>query len=170
LPPEQQQQEMEKLDATAKSQPLLVRLLCPAVAKVAAADRRSRVDLRCAFVALAAERYRHEKKKWPESLEALEEAGYLELVPTDLYDGQPLRLKRTDDGLLIYSIGPDGQDDGGHIDRRNVLGKGSDRVFHLWDVSKRRQEAVPLKPAPPVEWPGVPPGMEPPPDGPPGPG
>ena len=171
MPLEQQEQEMEKLDAAAKIQPLLVRLLCPAIGKVAAADRRSRVDLRCAVVAVAAERYRQTKKKWPASLEALREAGYLSQIPMDLYDGQPLRMRRTDEGLLIYSVGPDGEDNGGHIDRDKPLAKGTDRIFHLWDVSKRRQEAAPLKPPQPANGPGGPPDFGPPPAVPPvGPG
>jgi hypothetical protein len=161
MPLEQQEQEMEQLDAAAKTQPLLVRLLCPAIAKVAAADRRIRVELRCAFVAVAAERYRQTKKKWPASLEALREAGYLAQIPMDLYDGQPLRMRRTDEGLLIYSVGPDGQDNGGHIDRTDPLAKGTDRVFHLWDVSKRRQEAAPLKLPQPANGPGGPPDFGP---------
>lgn len=167
MPPEQQEQEMEKLDAAAKLQPLLVRLLCPALGTIAAADRRSRVDLRCAVVAVAAERYRQTKKKWPASLEALKEAGHLAQIPMDLYDGQPLRMRRTDEGLLIYSVGPDGEDNGGHVDRDKVLTKGTDRVFHLWDVSKRRQEAAPLKLPQPANGPGGPPDFGPPPPGPP---
>lgn len=170
MPLEQQEQEMKKLDAAVKDQPFLARLFCPALGKVAAADRRSRMDLRCAFVAVAAERYRQNKKKWPASLEALKETGYLQQIPMDLYDGQSLRGKRTADGLLIYSVGPDGQDNGGHIDRLNpAAAEGTDRVFHLWDVSKRRQEPAPPKPPPPpVEWPALPPGFGPPPDAPPG--
>lgn len=162
MPLEQQEQEMEKLDAAAKIQPLLVRLLCPAVGKVAAADRRSRVDLRCAVVAVAAEHYRQTKKKWPASLEALREAGHLAQIPMDLYDGQPLRMRRTDEGLLIYSVGPDGEDNGGHIDRVNLNAKGTDRVFSLWDASKRRQEAAPLKLPQPANGPGGPPDFGPP--------
>jgi hypothetical protein len=34
-------------------------------------------------------------------------------VPQDLFDGKPLRMKKTDRGLLIYSIGPDEVDNAG---------------------------------------------------------
>jgi hypothetical protein len=67
-------------------------------------------------------------------------------VPTDLYDGQPLRLRRLDDGLVIYSVGPDGKDDGGKLDRQNPVGPGMDLGFQLWDVAKRRQPPAPPKP------------------------
>jgi hypothetical protein len=146
LPLEQQQAEMERWEATAKAQPSLVRLMAPSLKNMTTACLRSRMTLRCAFVALATERYRLDKKNWPEKLETLREAGYLPDVPVDLFDGQPLRLCRLEDGLLIYSVGPDGEDNDGHMDRSKPLGKGTDMGFRLWDVDKRRQEAAPPKP------------------------
>jgi hypothetical protein len=128
-----------------KQQPVLVRLLAPAVNKVAAACLRSRVELRCAIAAVAAERYRRQKGQWPDKLETLHQAGYLTQVPVDLYDGKPLRFLRLDDGLLIYSVGPDGADNGGLIDRDKPYSSGTDMGFRLWDVPRRRQAPVPLK-------------------------
>jgi hypothetical protein len=145
LPPEQQQRPLDELEATAKDQPVLARLLIPAVSKVADACLRTQAQLRCAIAAVAAERYRRDKGKWPESLEGLRAAGYLRQVPIDLYDGKPLRLRRLDDGLVIYSVGPDGQDNGGKINRNNPIEKGTDLGFRLWDVQKRRQPPAPPK-------------------------
>jgi hypothetical protein len=147
LPHERQQAEMERLEKSAKDQPLLVRLIVPAVSKIMVSCRRSRVQLRCAAVALAAERYRLDKKKWPDKLETLHAAGYLHEMPIDLFDDQPLRMRRMEDGLLIYSVGPDGQDNGGHIDRGKPFLKDTDMGFRLWDADKRRQPAAPRKPA-----------------------
>lgn len=145
LPPQQQQQAIEKVEATAKEQPTLVRLLAPALRSFATAARRSQVELRCAIAAIAAERYRREKGQWPENLEALRKGRYLKQVPTDVFDGEPLRMRRLEDGLVIYSVGPDGQDNRGHIDRTNPVGEGSDLGFRLWDVAKRRQPPLPPK-------------------------
>ncbi len=76
-------------------------------------------------------------------------AGLLREVPADPFDGKPLRCKRTADGLMVYSVGPDGEDNGGKINRKNAKEKGSDMGFQLWDVGKRRQRALPV--AAPVE-------------------
>ena len=43
----------------------------------------------------------------------------------DPFDGKPLRIKRTPEGTLVYSVGPDQKDDGGQFDAAG--GKG-------WDV------------------------------------
>src|SRR5204863_6765029 len=100
-----------------------------------------------ATVAVAAERYRRAKKAWPETIDALVQAGYLKQVPRDPFDGAPLRLKRQPDSLIVYSVGPDGKDDGGKIDRQHPTEPGTDLGFQLWDVAKRRQPPLPPKPA-----------------------
>ena len=38
---------------------------------------------------------------------------YLDEVPIDYFDGRALRLKHAAEGLLVYSVGEDGADDGG---------------------------------------------------------
>lgn len=68
--------------------------------------------LRTARAGLAAERYRSLNGELPDGLERLV-PEYLESVPTDLFDGKPLRYRKLDKGYLVYSVGPDGQDDGG---------------------------------------------------------
>jgi hypothetical protein len=146
LPPEQQRERFKELDATAKDQPLLVKLLAPALGTVAEANLRTHAQLRSAIVATAAERYRRAKGQWPEQLEALKEAGYLTAIPTDPYDAQPLRLRRLQDGLVIYSVGPDGQDNGGKLDPHNPVAPGTDLGFRLWDVAQRRQPPDAAKP------------------------
>jgi hypothetical protein len=151
LPEREQQQRMKELEATIQQQPVLVRLLAPAMLKVGEASHRMHAQLRCAIVMVAAERYRQQKKRWPASVQALVRDGYLQAVPVDPYDGAPIRLKQLPDGLVIYSTGPDKTDDGGHLDRKNFLAKGTDLGFRLWDVARRRQPAPPPKPAQPPE-------------------
>ena len=38
---------------------------------------------------------------------------FLAEVPTDPYDGRPIRMRHVDGGLVLYSIGRDRKDDGG---------------------------------------------------------
>jgi hypothetical protein len=91
---------------------------------------------RCAQAAVAAERLRLAKNSWPETLDALTHAG-LPDVPADPYNARPLRLKRVADGLIIYSLGPDGIDHDGAIDREGKK-PATNFGFRLWDESRRR--------------------------------
>jgi hypothetical protein len=94
--------------------------------------------LRCAIVCLAVERYRLEERRWPETLAALI-PRYLSAVPNDPYDGQPLRLARTKEGLVAYCLGPDFADNGGLLARDNFTTPATDVGFELWSVENRRQ-------------------------------
>jgi hypothetical protein len=146
LPPEQQRVSFQQLEATIKDQPVLVRLWVPAIGKVLDAARRSQAQLSCAIAAVAAERYRRAKGQWPGTLDELKKAGYVRQAPSDSYDGQPLRWLRLDEGAEAYSIGPDGEDNSGKMDRQHPLTPGADIGFRLWDTAKRRQPPVPSKP------------------------
>jgi ABC-type transport system involved in multi-copper enzyme maturation permease subunit len=97
----------------------------------------------CAVVALACERYRLKYGKWPERLEDLV-PEFQQKLPTDPYDGKLIRLRRLADGLVIYSVGPDGVDNGGALERKVIwrLPAGKDVGFQLWDPSQRRRPAV----------------------------
>jgi hypothetical protein len=90
------------------------------------------VSLRCVLVALAAERYRLQHGHWPLVLTDLF-PNYLASVPLDPFDAVALRYRRTDTGAIVYSVGKDGRDDGGDVQR--------DIVFRLWNVEQRRQPA-----------------------------
>jgi hypothetical protein len=90
----------------------LICLLLPAYRKIQeAADRaeQSQANLRVAF-ALAL--YCAEHGRYPAKLDALA-PKYLPAVPGDLFSGKALVYKPTDKGYLLYSVGPDGRDDGG---------------------------------------------------------
>src|SRR5262249_44284267 len=95
LSPREQRPRLAQLEAGVKKQPSLVRLLAPAVVRVADHYHRSQAQLRCAVAALAVERYRlAHQGRWPGGLPALV-PRYLGQVPTDPYDGTPLRFRRT---------------------------------------------------------------------------
>jgi RNA polymerase sigma factor (sigma-70 family) len=76
------------------------------------ADRSEQAqrNLHLAF-ALAA--YRGERGGYPEMLHALS-PKYLEEVPTDLYSGKALIYRPSENGFLLYSVGVNGRDEGGH--------------------------------------------------------
>jgi hypothetical protein len=123
---------------------MLARLLLPAVDRVGEAEYRHHATVRCSMAALAAERYRLRHQRWPASFQALVDDGLLDAVPLDPFDGQPLRFLLTEDGLLIYSIGPDRKDNGGNINRQRSIEPGTDLGFQLWDPARRRQPAESL--------------------------
>ena len=75
--------------------------------------------LRSARTGLAVERFRLGEGGLPGNLSELV-PGHLDELPTDPFDGKPLRYKRLDPGYVVYSIGRDGDDDGGEErDRRD---------------------------------------------------
>jgi hypothetical protein len=140
-PVEEQAGLLQELDAALGRQPLLVRRSVPVLRGLAVENSLSgHANLRCAVAALAAERYRQQYGHWPEQLSALV-PGFLGAVSLDPFDGAPLRLRRTDDGLVIYSPGADRQDNGGKINRENSATPGTDVGLRLWDAGKRRQPA-----------------------------
>jgi len=76
------------------------------------------------LVRLALELHRREKGGWPVALEEMVPA-YLPSVPSDPFDGSPLRYRVAEGAPVLYSIGMDGKDDGGvppatEKGRRNV--------------------------------------------------
>lgn len=71
------------------------------------------IDL--ARVACALERYRLAHGEYPESLDALA-PQFIEKLPHDIINGQPLHYRRTDDGkFVLYSVGWNENDDGGTV-------------------------------------------------------
>jgi hypothetical protein len=108
------------------------------------AEWRSRALLSSAAVALAAEQFRRTNSRWPESLAELVTAKVLDAVPPDPFDGKPLRMRRLSDGIVIYSVGPDLNDDGGEVRvDPKVGGLSKDLGVRLWDLAQRRQAAKP---------------------------
>jgi hypothetical protein len=140
LPAEEQRLRIEQLEAGRPSQHGLVRLMALDVRKVAQRFQRNQAGLRCAVSALAVERYWLRHRRWPENLEALA-PDLLRVVPGDPFDGKPLRYSRLADGVVIYSVGPDGKDDGGNLSRSDQPADGTDVGFRLWDVTARRRPA-----------------------------
>ncbi len=93
--------------------------------------------IRSAAVAMALERFRLANGDWPQRLDELC-PRFLDAVPLDPCDGKPLRYVRKEVMVVVYSIGQNGQDDGGIIPWRWYADDG-DVGFRLWHVPQRRQ-------------------------------
>jgi hypothetical protein len=111
--------------------------------KIIEAERRSRAVLTAADVALAAEQFRRDRGDWPTRLDDLVSTGLLSAVPIDPFDNQPQRYRRLPDGVVIYSIGPDVNDDGGKIRVDPTAGMfEKDLGLRLWDLAHRRRPST----------------------------
>ena len=139
LPPEERRPALRVLEAEVPNQPFLVRMLLPAFGKMEPAFVRSSAELRCAAVMLALERYRQATGKWPDSLESLV-PRWIAKVPVDPFDGKPLRYRRFDQGVIIYSVGMDEVDNGGELEKPDGS-QGADLGFRLFDPQHRRRAA-----------------------------
>ncbi len=106
----------------------VVKAMVPGMARIAERDLESRTHLDLARAALAVERYRLATGHVPEKLEELV-PKYLEQVPIDPFDGQPIRYQRTQPGYVLYSVDTDGRDNGGHEQTEEDRGVPYDLCF-----------------------------------------
>ncbi len=90
----------------------VLKLLFPPVWQANKATIRTQVNAESVSVALAVIRYQREHGQLPESLDALV-GKYLDQVPLDPFDNQPLRYLPQGDEFKIYSVGVNRVDDGG---------------------------------------------------------
>ena len=90
-------------------------MLLPALVKVHVRDAIHVANVRVAAAAIAIERFRlAHTNALPQSVEQLTPVC-CEAVPTDPFYGKPLRYKTHGASYAVYSIGSDGQDDGGVV-------------------------------------------------------
>jgi hypothetical protein len=92
--------------------------------------------IRAARIAIAAERFRLTQGKLPDTLRELV-PEYLPEIPADPFDGSPMKLTRTEHGLIIYSISDDEIDDGGDVAPINYVKRPPDVGFRLLDLDQR---------------------------------
>lgn len=94
-----------------------------------AALTRSDMPRRLTTAEAAVRRYIIQLGSPPESLESLVPV-YLSTVPQDPYSGEPLVYRRTPDGYLLYSVGPNRTDDGGQrVSFNQAISKRVGNVF-----------------------------------------
>jgi hypothetical protein len=152
--PEQQTRRFQELERTIREPdtPELAQLLAPGVVRLGAASLRQQVLLRCGMVAVAVERYRQQHGRWPDKLADLVPAGLLPKVPADPYTGAALNYRKAADGVVVYSVGKDGNYQGDALDRDDAEPIQERPEFRLWNVDRRRQP--PRPPQKPAEQPG----------------
>ncbi|MBI3411703.1 MAG: hypothetical protein HY040_25515 [Planctomycetes bacterium] len=143
LPLHEQEQAFESIDAKLAEEKARSADVLGKFAGFAHVYHRRQANLRCAMTAMAAERYRLPQVDWPRTLDDLVAAKLLDAVPRDPFIDAPLRLKHQPDGIVIYSVGVDRQDNGGYFDREKFEETGTDLGFRLWNVSARRQAPLP---------------------------
>jgi hypothetical protein len=107
----------------------LVRALVPNIDRVTETGFRGKALHEATLTVLAVQRYRQEKGSYPTTLEELKQAGYLDALPADPYGDKPLAYRVAKGNFVLYSLGPDFQDDGGES------GRGQDGRPKTWAAS-----------------------------------
>lgn len=120
--------EMVLTESMSPRKSVLVGMVGPAIHVSLKAQASNRARHRAAEVLLAATRARLKTGSLPESIDSLVPA-FLIALPADPYRDQgPLTVKIDAAGWLVYSVGPDGEDDGGppqdseHVDGNDDVG------------------------------------------------
>lgn len=127
LPPEQRMDAAAEVDKARQALPkafFLIHDVAPSAVGVVRWELTETARLATASCGLAVERYRLAHGALPETLRDLV-PRYIPDVPLDPFDGKPLRYKRLERGYAVYSVGPDGNDDGGTEPLPAVKGKPS---------------------------------------------
>jgi GYF domain 2 len=101
-----------RVDETKAKGYLLCATLLSGFGKVTSREAAGLARLRLAQTAVALERFRAANNHFPDSPNELA-PKFLAAVPNDPFDGQPLRYRKSVEGFLLYSVGPDLKDDGG---------------------------------------------------------
>ena len=91
---------------------ILSELLLPSLSRITVREASTQALIRLATTALAVERFRLDRGRLPGDLKELT-PRFLDAVPTDPFDGAPLRYRRPARGYVVYSVDADGHDDGG---------------------------------------------------------
>ncbi|HTH47062.1 MAG TPA: hypothetical protein VMB21_06095 [Candidatus Limnocylindria bacterium] len=92
---------------------MMVGMLLPALGRATDKADRAQTLAQMAIIACALERHRLAHGTYPATLGELAPA-YLTTVPTDWMSGDPFHYQRTEDGWFrLWSVGPNGKDDGG---------------------------------------------------------
>jgi hypothetical protein len=87
-------------------------MLLPSLRKATERIYASRAEERLTELALGLELFRSEHGAYPASLSALQPV-YLSEIPADNFSDAPFKYARTSRGYLLYSVGPNMNDDGG---------------------------------------------------------
>ncbi len=115
---------------------ILARFMMPSISRATVLDAKTHARFDCTISGLAAERYRLETGELPATIEVLV-PKYLDSVPVDPFDGKPMKLAVTEEGIVIYSIDENLVDDGGDVAQRDNLNHPFDVGFRLFKQEHR---------------------------------
>jgi len=115
---------------------LFVRLLAPAFDRVLFISYRIQVQTDALIAVTTILRYKADKGGYPQNLEELVKAGYLDKLPADPFSGGALVYKPTGDNFILYSFAADFNDDGGKHSSDWAEKEGGDFVF--WPVQQTK--------------------------------
>ena len=89
-----------------------------------------------AQISCALERFRLKNRKYPDSLDELGELLPKEKLPHDWLDGKPPRMRLTDTGYILWSVGWNFTDDGGTRDTRIIQHLSEPQGDLIWEVAR----------------------------------
>jgi hypothetical protein len=118
---------------------IFAKLLLPALGNSVRKSGRMQTYVDAAVVACALERYRLANGKLPATLAALI-PSFLDTIPTDAIDGQPLRYRlEPDGGYVLYSIGWNERDDSGTLAWKEgkTPGVDAEQGDWVWQMPRR---------------------------------
>lgn len=114
---------------------VMVRMLIPGQVRAIQQCELARAKLRAAAACVAAMRYRRDKGDWPATLNTLV-PDYLAAVPVDPFVGGPLAYRAREDGIIAYTVGRNGVDNGGKYGvikaEESDIGDYDDFGFRVW--------------------------------------
>jgi hypothetical protein len=114
-----------------------VALIGPAIIPFVQATGRTTATLHATQCFIVMRRWELTHRGLPRVLTvAVKEAG-LKAVPTDPYDGKPMRVGMFEGQTVVYSVGKDGRDDGGQNDSKYDTQPG-DLIYRMLPVDARR--------------------------------
>jgi hypothetical protein len=119
---------LEQLARTAR--PPVAKLVMPSK-QMALSSGVHRAELRAALAVATMRLWtlRHTSTPPGLSLVTLAKEAGLASPPIDPYSGEPLKLAMVNKRLVVYSIGPDGRDDGGQVDCERGKNPTGDLIF-----------------------------------------
>lgn len=118
---------------------VLLEMSIPAYINLLELGPRKKIDLEATLATIAILRYKQDTGNYPDGLDELITANYLKELPIDPYSDKALRYEKTEDGFIIYSVGPNFTDDGGKIvrdeqGRLKTWPEDGDKIF--WPLPK----------------------------------
>lgn len=124
---------------------ILLEGMVPAIERISLQCHSVRASVEAMITIMATLRYEKSSGRYPDDLEELVTAGYLKESPIDPYSDGPLLYKRTQKGFLLYSVGPNFEDDGGQIfyserGRPITRGTNEDGDWVFWPVLKSGEQ------------------------------